>query len=79
MANKINKELLNFSLQHLIQIRGKQLREQLVRSFNYWLEVPDIQIKNAIDTEAEIIAKQFIDALTGQGYEIYWRDNCMSR
>ncbi|XP_061377706.1 terpene synthase-like [Danaus plexippus] len=121
---------------HLIQIRGKQLREQLVRSFNFWLKVPDIQLKNAIDTMtmlhnasllfddvqdnsltrrglpsahcvygvalalnasaqitmktvlkaselvpsregAEIIAKQFIDALTGQGYEIYWRDNCV--
>ncbi|CAG9559895.1 unnamed protein product [Danaus chrysippus] len=121
---------------HLIQIRGKQLREQLVRSFNHWLKVPDIQLKNAIDTMtmlhnaslllddvqdnsltrrglpsahcvygvalalnasaqismkailkaselvpsregAEIMAKLFIDALTGQGYEIYWRDNCV--
>nr|XP_032513022.1 geranylgeranyl pyrophosphate synthase-like [Danaus plexippus plexippus] len=30
-----------------------------------------------LDEGAEIIAKQFIDALTGQGYEIYWRDNCV--
>ncbi|CAG9559897.1 unnamed protein product [Danaus chrysippus] len=142
MTNQINKEHLNLDEEilapytHVIQIRGKQLREQLVRSFNYWLKVPDIQLKNAIDTMtmlhnaslliddvqdntltrrglpsahcvygvalalnasaqiamkavlkaselvpsregAEIMAKQFIDTLTGQGYEIYWRDNCV--
>ncbi|XP_061377589.1 terpene synthase-like [Danaus plexippus] len=74
MANKINKELLNLdevtnpsSLQHLIQIRGKQLREQLARSFNYWLKVPDIQLKNAIDTMTMLLDDVQDNSLTRRG------------
>ncbi|CAG9559894.1 unnamed protein product [Danaus chrysippus] len=55
MAKEVRNENFNLDEEilapytHLTRIRGKEFREQLVRSFNYWLKVPEIQFKNAID------------------------------
>ncbi|XP_061377707.1 terpene synthase-like [Danaus plexippus] len=142
MAKEVRNENINLDEEilapytHLTQIRGKEFKEQLVKSFNHWLKIPDNQLKNAIDIMtmvknatlllddiqdssltrrglpaahcvygvpltlnagaqmtlksiikiselvpswegAEILLNVLSEAFIGQGYEIYWRENCI--
>nr|XP_032513024.1 geranylgeranyl pyrophosphate synthase-like [Danaus plexippus plexippus] len=65
----LEKELLA-PFTHLLQVSGKRFRNKIVLAFNHWLKVPE-------DQGGYIYVNHLHDAIVGQGFDIYCRDNLM--